>query len=140
MICLSVIFTTAKADNEEITRDTSLLPENSRNFISTYFGQADISHIKIEKFLFRVKNYDVILTDGTNVEFDSSGEWQEIDGNKTSIPNALIPKEIQSYLQTSFVGKKVVSIERERGKYDVVLENGLELTFDKQGRLIEIDD
>jgi len=127
------------ADNDRITRDVSELPVASQQFISTHFGQTDISHIKIEKNLLWVKNYDVILTDGTNIEFDRSGKWTDIDRHNLSIPSAIIPTEVSSYVETNFAGKQIISIEREARELSVKLNNGIELTFNTNGKLIEID-
>jgi len=128
------------ADNDRITRDVSELPAESRQFISSYFAQADISHIKIEKNLLGVKNYDVILTDGTNIEFNRSGEWTDIDRNNASIPSTLIPSTITTYVNANFAGRQIISIEREARECSVKLNNGMELTFNNSGKLIEIDD
>lgn len=138
--CLLAVATYLMADNDRITRDVSELPVESRRFISAYFAQVDISHIKIEKNLLGIKNYDVILTDGTNIEFDRSGEWTDIDRNNASIPAALVPSDIASYVAANFAGKQIVSIEKEIRGYSVKLDNGIELTFNTNGRLVEIDD
>ena len=129
------------ADNETITRDVNTLPTSSREFISAYFNNSEISHIKIEKNFIGRKNYDVILTDGTNLEFDQNGDWTEVDSNNQSpVPSEIIPINIFSYIQTNFNGKDIVSIEKESREVNVKLSNGLELTFNKKGKLIEIDD
>ena len=141
LFCLFLGSSALLADNETITRDVNVLPTYSREFISTYFNQSEISHIKIEKNLIGRKNYDVILTDGTNLEFDQNGDWTEVDSNNHSpVPSAIIPVPILSYIQTNFKGKDIVSIEKEPREVNVKLSNGLELTFNKKGKLIEIDD
>jgi len=140
IVCLLAMTTYVMADNDRITRDVSELPVESRQFISSHFAQADISHIKIEKNLLGIKNYDVILTDGTNIEFNRSGEWTDIDRNSASIPSALIPTAIMSYVNANFAGKQIISIEKETRECSVKLDNGIELTFNNSGKLIEIDD
>lgn len=139
-IALLAISMMVFAGNNRVTRDVMQLPEISRTFISTYFSEVEISHIKIQKNLFILKNYDVILTDGTNIEFNKSGEWVEIDGHKAAIPSAVIPTPILSYVQTHFAGREIVSIEKEWREYDITLDNGLELTFDLKGNIKDIDD
>jgi len=128
------------ADNDTVTRDSSRLPKTSREFISTHFSQLGISHIKIEKNLLGTKGYDVILTDGTDIEFDSSGEWTEIDGHQNPLPLAIVPQVVSSYVVTHFADKEVVSMEKERRGWSVKLNNGMELTFNKEGVLVDIDD
>lgn len=49
LILVSLLLSTMAifADNEKITRDKSVLPAVCRDFLSSNFSQADISHIKI---------------------------------------------------------------------------------------------
>ena len=78
LLVLSLLSVMACAGNDKITSDTNVLPVSSRQFISDHFKDIPVSHIQIEKNLIRISSYDVILTDGTNVEFNHKGEWKEI--------------------------------------------------------------
>ena len=118
----------ACAGNDKITSDTNVLPVSSRQFISDHFKDIPVSHIQIEKNLIRISSYDVILTDGTNVEFNHKGEWKEI------------PEVIQDLIKKNYSSNKVVKIEKEIRDYEIKLDNGLEMTFDLKGNLIDIDD
>ncbi len=135
-ISLSTMF----ADNDRYTKDVNQLPAISRQFISTYFNDANISHIVIEKNFFGVKGYEVLLTNGIDIEFNRSGEWKEVDGNHTIIPETIIPLNIASYVKTNFQGNDIITIEKETRECSVKLSNGLELTFNRKGNLIDIDD
>lgn len=135
-----LLVSTIKADNETITQDASQLPGVSREFITTHFKGVNIAHIIIEKNLLGIKGYDVILTNGIDIEFNKSGEWEEVDGNKNSIPCAIIPQTIANYLKTNFPGNDIVKIEQDWNDFEIKLKSGLELTFDKRGKLIDIDD
>ena len=108
----------ACADNDKVTNNINELPQVSRTFLNNYFDGNKVSHIKIDKDLFLVDSYDVILTDGTSVEFNRDGEW----------------KEVKSF------GQKIMTVERGKRKVSVDLANGLELKFDLNGNLIDIDD
>lgn len=99
-----------------------------------------VSHIQIEKNLIRISSYDVILTDGTNVEFNHKGEWKEIKRHGLPIPPAIIPEVIQDLIKKNYSSNKVVKIEKEIRDYEIKLDNGLEMTFDLKGNLIDIDD
>lgn len=136
-LLLSVVVT--KADSKTITQDTSQLPSICREFVSTHFSGINIAHIAIEKNLLGIKGYDVILTNGVDIEFNKSGEWKEVDGNRTSIPAGIIPPNISNYIKTNYAGNEIVKIEKEWREYEVKLANGLELTFDIKGNLIDID-
>ena len=125
LIVLSLLSVMACAGNDKITSDTNILPVSSRQFISDHFKDIPVSHIQIEKNLIRISSYDVILTDGTNVEFNHKGEWKEIK---------------QDLIKKNYSSNKVVKIEKEIRDYEIKLDNGLEMTFDLKGNLIDIDD
>ena len=131
LIVLSLLSVMACAGNDKITSDTNVLPVSSRQFISD---------IQIDKNLIRISSYDVILTDGTNVEFNHKGEWKEIKRHGLPIPQAIIPEVIQDLIKKNYSSNKVVKIEKEIRDYEIKLDNGLEMTFDLKGNLIDIDD
>lgn len=117
------------ADNDRITRDQSVLPTVSRNFLAEHFGQMDISHIKIESNLFGTKGYDVILTNGINVEFNKDGEWKEIEARHAFVPLKILPKKMTEYLHKHFPQNTVISVDKDTREYEIKLNNGLELKF-----------
>ena len=56
------------------------------------------------------------------------------------MPAAIVPKQIKDYLAQNYPQAVVLGIDYERKQYEVRLNNHLELTFDKNFRLIDIDD
>lgn len=127
-------------EKEKVTQDTTTLPAESRLFLSDHYPKAAVSHIKIEKNLLGTKGYDVILTNGVHVEFNRSGQWKEVEGHRTVIPEALVPPGIILYVRNNFADNEIVSIEKESYDCKIKLDNGLELLFDRNENLIEIDD
>lgn len=123
-----------------ITHDAKKLPAPARTFISTYFMNARISHIKIESELFQTKKYEVLLTDRTEIDFNGDGEWLEVDCDGGAVPAALLPAYVSEYLKANFPDAFVIKIERKRREVEVELNNDWSLTFNKKGELIEIDD
>ena len=130
----------ACADNDKVTNNINELPQVSRTFLSNYFNGNKVSHIKIDKDLFLIDSYDVILTDGTSVEFNRDGEWKEVKSFQQNIPDTLIPAEIKQYVNQNYPSQKIMTVERGKRKVSVDLANGLELKFDLNGNLIDIDD
>lgn len=80
LIVLSLLSVMACAGNDKITSDTNILPVSSRQFISDHFKDIPVSHIQIEKNLIRISSYDVILTDGTNVELTIKENGKRLNG------------------------------------------------------------
>lgn len=131
--------TIAFAGNDKITKDTSVLPTVSRQFLSRHFAKIPVSHIKIEKALMGIDSYDVILTDGTNVEFNRKGEWKEVKRHKTAIPAAIVPKSIREYVKKHYPSAVIIAIDKDSRNYEVDLNNKTELKFNLKGKLTDID-
>ena len=140
MLCSIAILQTSFADNDVVTTDTNRLPAHSRQFIRQHFQGVDISHIKIESTLFGIKSYDVILTNGFDLEFDKQGQWTEVDGQRSPVPAKIIPAPVSDYQKKHFPQQQVISIEKDAKGYDVKLSNGLEMKFDLKFNFVRYDD
>lgn len=115
------------------------LPDAARSFINEYFDENTISYIKKDRGLANI-SYEVVLQDGTEIEFDKSGNWDSIDCKRNAVPAGLVPDAISEYVQVNFPGQLIVKIDREAFGYEIELSSDLELKFDKNGKMLEIDD
>lgn len=132
-----VILPASARDN--YTHDVSVLPDAAKNVIKNNF-KADISVIKIDKDFGIISEYEVILTDGTEISFDSKGNWDNIETRKSeSVPNAFVLQPIQDYVSKNQPGIHIVGIDRERSGYEIELSNGIEMKFDKAGNFKRYD-
>ncbi len=136
---LSVCLHTQVVAQDVVTKKVSELPENAREMLSKYFPYAKISYIKVDKDLFLTTSYDVKLSDGTEIDFNSKGDWLEIDCQKEVVPAALIPESIRKYMEENFKGQRITEIERNRKGYQITLANDLEIKFDPFGTFIKLD-
>ena len=84
--------------------------------------------------------YEVHLNDGTEINFDRKGNWDKVDCKLKAVPAHLIPATIASNVETQFSGTVITKIDKERYGYEIELSNGLDLKFNRQGMLSEIDD
>ena len=83
-----------------ITKDMNQLPLPARNFINRHFTKPEVSHIKIDKEMLEATKYEVLLTDGTEIEFDSKGNWEEVSARKGQvIPASIVPNFAVDYLK-----------------------------------------
>ena len=74
------------------------------------------------------------------VDFNSKGQWYDIECHKGSVPSALVPSQITTYVKTNYSGRSIVKLEKQRrGGYEVELSDGLELKFDKNYKLVDLD-
>ena len=85
--------------------------------------------------------YEVFMADGSHVEFDTDDTWDKVESPMTqTVPALLIPAPIATHLQANFPGAFVTKIDKERNGYEIELATGVELKYNKQGALIEMDD
>lgn len=114
------------------------LPQAAQQTLGTHFAGIKVAMAKFESELLD-KSYDVILTDGTKLEFDANGNWNEISCKTTTVPAALVPAKITDYINANHKGAKVKKIEKDRNRYEVELTNKVELTFNKKFKVVDID-
>ena len=84
--------------------------------------------------------YDVLLSDGTKVDFDRNNQWESIDCRGKAVPAALVPAAIASYVQANYQALPITKIDHQPYGYDLDLSNGLELKFNSSGQFIGLDD
>lgn len=131
LLVAGITFGAQARDN--YSRDVKTLPTAALNTIGKNF-KANVSLIKIDKTLGHVNDYEVILTDGTEVEFDAKGNLKSVDtANNKSVPEALIPKAITAFVRKAHKGQKIVGIDIDSKGYEVELSNGIEIEFDHNG-------
>ena len=135
-VALSVL--PASAGNDRIIT-VGELPAASQQFISTCFKEVEVSYAKVAEEWFD-KEYKVVFVDGSKVEFVRSGAWKEIDCKYGEVPAGAVSAPIRDCVAARFPGRRIICIERDRRSYDVKLDNGLELEFDADFRLVDIDD
>lgn len=111
------------------------LPAAAQTFINQTFPGATIMYAEIDD-----GKYEVHLNDGTEINFDRKGNWDKVDCKLKAVPAHLIPATIASNVETQFSGTVITKIDKERNGYEIELSNGLDLKFNRQGLLIEIDD
>ncbi len=116
------------------------LPNPVKTFIQqTYPGQT-ITFAQKDLELTGWK-YEVFMADGTHIEFDTDDMWDKVESPMAKpIPMQLVPAPIATHLQANFPGAFVTKIDKERNGYEVGLSTGMELKYNKQGALIEMDD
>lgn len=114
-------------------------PAAAQQTLKKNFTGRKVAMSTMENNLFST-SYDVVFTNGDKVEFDSDGNWKEIKCKHTAVPQALVPQGIKNYLKHHYTNTSIREIERYGSKHEVKLSNGLELTFDKDFRVIDIDD
>ena len=114
------------------------LPAKAQTLLNQHFNGQKVMLATIETGVIS-KSYDVVLQNGTKLEFDKKGNLTEIDCKQGIVPVQLIPQAIKNYLKDNYAGQSVKKIEMNKKEYEVELTNGLDLTFNKHFQLIDID-
>ena len=114
------------------------LPAKAQTLLDNHFNGQKVMLATIESGVVS-RSYDVVLQNGTKLEFDKKGNLTEIDCKQGIVPALLIPQAIKNYLEINYAGQSVKKIEIKKNEYEVELVNGLDLTFNKHFQLIDID-
>ncbi|MBQ6725032.1 MAG: PepSY-like domain-containing protein [Bacteroidales bacterium] len=85
------------------------------------------------------KEYEVRFSDGSKIEFDKKGSWEEIE-DRDNVPATVMPQPIRDYLATNHKNTKVRKISADRRGYEVELLGDMELKFNKKGKFLRYDD
>lgn len=118
--------------------EVNQLPATAIEFVKTYFGDATVALAKEEMDDF-TKTYEVVFSKGGKVEFDSKGEWESVEC-PMGLPAGIVPAPIMDYVSKTYPAQKVLKIDKGRRDYEVELDNLLELKFNLQFQLMDIDD
>lgn len=113
------------------------LPAGAQEVMTKCFADRTILTILKER-----DEYEVIFNNGEKIEFNKKGEWTEVSCHTTQVPDILIPDPIKARIKADFANSKIVKIDRSSNgkKYEVKLNNGLEVEFDKKFNVIKVDD
>lgn len=126
----------ARADDRPVTVEQ--LPAAARTFINTNYPEIQV--------LFSTKDDDIVLPDynvalanGVRLEFYNNGALKKIESGN-GVPSDLVPVQIVEFVKVRYPDACFVSYEVDKRHYEVKLSNRLELKFNKNYNLIEIDD
>ena len=128
-LCLLIISNMFYAKDRTIK--VSNLPASITTFVNKNFPSAKITNATQES---DDHDYNLILTDGTKLEFTQNGECTEII-NKNSFSANILPNEITVYVNNNYPGKKIISIEHCKSGYNIMLDNKKKFQLDNKFKL-----
>lgn len=115
------------------------LPQPIQSFLQTNFAGVQVSYATKE-----LCEYEVLLMDGTELEFKTDGEWKSIDMKHAVVPAGVfetVPPSIKPYIESSFPNIPICKIKKGFWYgYKIELANDLELYFSSDGVFKRIDD
>ncbi|MBX0367747.1 PepSY-like domain-containing protein [Campylobacter jejuni] len=108
----------------------SELPNNAKEFISKNFKTAQIGLVKKD-----IDSYDVILNDGTEIDFMINGDWKEVDGKYKALPRTILPSVMKKVSATQ-PNAQILEIDKEINGYKFKFNNNMKVYTDMQGNVL----
>ena len=140
LVAMVAILVSPSARADEYAHDASVLPPAAQSILKKDFG-SKVSVVKIDKTLGKVKEYEVVLMDGTEVSFDRAGNFKSVEVNRSqSVPKSVVNKNVARFVKDRHSGTNIVSYEVDRRGIEVELSNGIDIRFDKQGNFVRYED
>ena len=141
MLTVIVVFLTLNIAWADADRPITIeqLPQKAQQFLKKYYPQEGLSFAKEDSYWMSKEN-EVVLTKGAKKEFAATGVWKRVERKADAVPADIVPQQIKDYVKQNYPDARITKIDRDRRDYEVSLSNRLELTFNKEFRLIEIDD
>ncbi len=113
------------SDDDDQPVDSTELPVAAQTFISTYYPAAGVSSAVVSG-----NEYDVVLDNGTTIDFNMSGEWLEVTAPLgQTVPSGFYPSQIDSYVAQYGNGSGINEISKESYGFEVELVSGVEFQF-----------
>lgn len=125
---------TMSADDDDRVITFSQLPEAAQTFLKAHFGTKVPLLVTADW-----DDYTIRYESGEKIEFNRSGDWKDIECYNSKVPNEAVPDQISSYISQNYPGKSIIKLERHRSVYEVKLNNGLEVEFNRNFQLIGVD-
>ena len=80
-----------------------------------------------------------MFTSSRKLEFKRNGQWTKISCRYSNVPEELVPAGMMAKVREFYPEAAVTEIERDRRSTELKLNNRIEMTFDRNGLLMEID-
>ena len=115
------------------------LPIKAQEFVTTYFSGQTIRFVRMEIDVTKTE-YTVRFENGMEIEFNSTGDWEEVESHSECLPSGFLNEMILNFLNKNHPNYCLNEIARDRHKIEVELANGLEIVFNKSGEFLRYDD
>ena len=133
-----LLATAVFAEGDDTPMQLHRLPDAAREFVKKYFRDVQVAGAEMENGV--VPGYEVTFVDGSKVDFDSRGQWTGIERPQSVVPEELVPLQIRKFVATNHPGNRISGIERDGRNYEIELDNGLLLKFNRKFRQVGMDD
>lgn len=135
------LITAACQDRDEKKINYKDLPAVSRTFVERFFDQNMVKRVIHD---LKEQDYEVYMSDGSEITFNKAGEWIDVDTKSNPFPMQmfdLLPPSILSYLNDNYPNNPVDEVSLKSYGYEVSLGStpDTDVKFDKDGKFISVD-
>lgn len=130
---------TLRAENMHRIITFEELPLKAQEFVTTYFSSQTIRFVRMEVEVTKTE-YTVRFENGMEIEFNSNGDWDEVESHAECLPKGFLDENILNYLNQHHPDCCLHEVARGRHKFEIELANGLEIIFNKNGEFLRYDD
>lgn len=132
------VYTASAQKKEKI--DVAQVPSEIHIFVKKHYPNAEIKKAYLDAEEVENINYDIILSNKTELEFDKKFRLQEIESKK-GVTLALLPKDVVKYVTENYPGQPIIewSHDKEDKEQEVTLKNKTELKFNSRGKFISAE-
>jgi hypothetical protein len=127
----------------EVQKSNNDLPTEASSFMNAHFKETPIIQINTTS---KKMDYETVLENGTEINYNSMGEWEEINFKWNPIPQSFLselPKKIINFIEENYPDETIHKIERKHfGRKDLIYRiqfhkpNDIEISFSQEGDLI----
>ena len=125
---------TMSADDDDRVITYDQLPQAAQTFLKQHFAKKVPLVVTADWDDFTIR-----YESGEKIEFDRSGNWKDIECYNSKVPTEAVPAQISSYISQNYPGKSIIKLERHRSVYEVKLNNGMEIEFNRNFQVIDVD-
>ena len=136
LLALCALTMTACADEKQVITFASLSTE-AQTLMTQYINPDEVLLVT-QEHQGRWAEYEVKMTDQSEWEFNAEGALEKVE-IRTGIPKTLLPSAIVTYVHATFPQALIIEYSIDHRDEEVKLNNGIELTFDHQGKLLKTE-
>ncbi|MBQ8645561.1 MAG: PepSY-like domain-containing protein [Bacteroidales bacterium] len=104
------LFTAKASDDKPITFEQ--LPQLAQEFVKKYFADRTPSLVTVDQEM-AGKSYDVIFSNGDDIEFDRQGVWTSIESRNEEVPDAVVTNQILYYVNNNYKDSEIINLYKD---------------------------
>ena len=138
LLILAVVLVSMACAAEDKPVHFENLPAAAKEFVNVNYPGVKVSYAVKDDDMVK-PDYNVRLVNGVEITFAHDGSLEKVE-DASGVPAGVVPVQIADYVKTNYPDALVIEYEIGRKEYEAKLNNGLELKFNGNFRLVGVDD